>query len=169
MMLNLLSFLLMHPLRALLFSYTFVTQVLLVLLRRIVLPHYPAYQPLRIQIQRSYLSSAVLTFPNLPHRLPIRHMPVNRARKINGIPAYLVPGSRHLSSFRANSASSQRCVVLFAHGGGYARGEARMYVNYMERWVNVATRDNLELAFVAVEYRMCFPVTFLLLMLTLTT
>ncbi|KAL2834155.1 alpha/beta-hydrolase [Aspergillus pseudoustus] len=153
-MLNLLLHLFMHPLRALHLSYTFVAQVILILLGRIILPHYPAYQSLRLKLQRAYLSSAVLTFPNLPHRLPIRHMPEHRAHKINEIPAYLVPGSSHLSSFRGQSPSVQRCVVLFAHGGGYARGEARMYVTYMERWINIAAQHRLDLAFVTVEYQL---------------
>lgn len=52
------------------------------------------------------------------------------------------------------------CLVLYAHGGGYARGEARMYLNYMERWQREAEKVGLELTFLSVEYRMllCPPV-----------
>ena len=158
-MANLLMLLLKHPLRSFLFSYSFATQVVLALVRRIVLPHFPVYQSFRLQIQRAYQSSAALTFPDLPHRLPVSGMPVDRARKVSGAPAYLVPGGKDLASFTHKSATLQRCVILFAHGGGYARGEARMYVNYMERWVKVAEDAKLDLVFMTVEYRMCVPLS----------
>jgi acetyl esterase/lipase len=51
----------------------------------------------------------------------------------------------------------QKCVVLYAHGGGYARGEAKMYINYMERWVKAATLENLDMVFLSVEYRRSTP------------
>lgn len=80
-----------------------------------------------------------------------------RARKLQeDIPAYLIPGSRHLAEFRQSQNDIQKCVVLFAHGGGYARGEARMYVNYMERWITKGAQVGLDLAFVTVEYRKSF-------------
>ncbi|KIW82271.1 hypothetical protein Z517_05298 [Fonsecaea pedrosoi CBS 271.37] len=153
---KLLLMILKHPLRGLIFSYSFLVQILLLLLRRALLPHFPVYQSLRIQVQRAYMGSASLTFPDLTHRLPVGKMPVRRARKIEGgsVPAYLIPGSRDLAEFAApmKSGRGQRCVVIYAHGGGYARGEARMYINYMERWIREASRAELDLVFVSVEY-----------------
>ncbi|OAL33777.1 hypothetical protein AYO20_06953 [Fonsecaea nubica] len=154
---KLLLMLLKHPLRGLIFSYSFLVQILLLLLRRALLPHFPVYQSLRIQVQRAYMGSASLTFPDLTHRLPVGKMPVRRARQIEGgsVPAYLIPGARDLAEFAAapvKSGRGQRCVVIYAHGGGYARGEARMYINYMERWIREASRAELDLVFVSVEY-----------------
>lgn len=146
--------LLRHPLRSIIFSHSFLAQVLLALLRRVLLPHFPHYQSLRVQIQRAYLSAAALTFPDLTHRLPVTNLSLKRARKLDdGVPAYLIPGARPLSEFRLAQKGRQASVVLFAHGGGYARGEARMYVNYMERWVRQAAQTDLDLVFVSVEYR----------------
>ncbi|KAK5045787.1 hypothetical protein LTR84_008880 [Exophiala bonariae] len=151
-MANLWLLLLRHPLRAILFSHSFLSQILLTLLQRLLLPHFPSHQSLRLQIQRAYLSSASLTFPDLTHRLPVGNVPARRARKLENIPAYLVPGSRELSDFAGPKHETRRCVALFAHGGGYARGEARMYLNYMERWIRVAAQASLDLAFLTVEY-----------------
>lgn len=152
-MANLWWLLLSHPLRTLLFSHSFLSQILLALLRRLLLPHFPSHQSLRLQLQRAYLSSASLTFPDLTHRLPVGFVSANRARKLDNVPAYLVPGSRVLSDFGGPKRENRRCVVLFAHGGGYARGEARMYLNYMERWVRAAAQAGLDLVFLTVEYR----------------
>lgn len=159
-MANLLLLILKHPLQALLFTHSFLSQALLVLLRRLLLPHFPVYQPLRLQLQRAYLSSASLMFPDLTHRLPVGNLPARRARKVNeNSPAYLIPGTRHVSDFaRKEKGTTPKCVVLYAHGGGYARGErargeARMYLNYMERWVASARKTSLDLAFFTVEYR----------------
>lgn len=153
-MANLFLLLLRHPLQALLFTHSFLAQVVLLLLRRLLLPHFPFYQSVRLQVQRAYLSSAALTFPNLTHRLPVGNLPVKRARRINvQLPAYLIPGSQTLHEFLERETNHQKCVALFAHGGGYARGEARMYVNYMERWVRFAAESNLDLIFLSVEYR----------------
>ncbi|OAP57404.1 hypothetical protein AYL99_08142 [Fonsecaea erecta] len=152
-MMKLLLLLLKHPLRSLIFSYSFLVQILLVLLRRALLPHFPVYQTLRIQIQRAYLGSASLTFPDLTHRLPVGKLPIGRARKVDGsVPAYLIPGRRELAEFAVPNPKRQQCVVIYAHGGGYARGEARMYLRYMERWVREASKENLDLVFVSVEY-----------------
>lgn len=141
--------LLRNPLRTLFFCQSFLAQILLITLRRILLPYLPTYQSMRIQLQRAYLSSAVMTFPDLTHRLPVGRMSSSRARQIDSsIPAYLVPGVRQL-----RGVNKPKCVVLFAHGGGYARGEARMYVNYMERWVREAASKKLDLVFLSVEYR----------------
>ncbi|KAF4996271.1 hypothetical protein FDECE_12515 [Fusarium decemcellulare] len=63
---------------------------------------------------------------------------------------------RDLDSFSSASpqqGAQKRCVALYAHGGGYARGEANMYVDYMERWVAVAKESGLDLVFLSVEYR----------------
>jgi acetyl esterase/lipase len=126
-----------------------------VLLRRLLLPHFPVYQSLRLQLQRAYLSSASLTFPDLTHRLPVGNISPRRARKVDEtVPAYLIPGTCDLADFaRKGKGATQRCIVLYAHGGGYARGEARMYLNYMERWLASARKRSLDLAFFTVEYR----------------
>lgn len=160
-MANLLLLILKHPLQALLFTHSFLSQALLVLLRRFLLPHFPVYQSIRLQLQRAYLSSASLTFPNLTHRLPVGDVSPRRARKFDeNVPGYLIPGTHHLSDFaQKEQCTRQRCVVLFAHGGGYARGEARMYLNYMERWFLRAMNQALDLAFFTVEYRECIPNT----------
>lgn len=153
-MANLLLLILKHPLQALLFSHTFLSQVFLALLRRLLLPHLPVYQSLRIQLHRAYLSAAALTFPDLTHRLPVGNLSVQRARKVDeSVPAYLIPGKRQLSDFARKANGIQRCVVLYAHGGGYARGEARMYLKYMERWIASAAEKDLDLVFFSVEYR----------------
>lgn len=154
-MANLLLLLLRHPLRSLIFTHSFFSQILLAILRRLLLPHFPSHQSLRLQIQRAYLAAASLTFPDLTHRLPVGNLPPNRARKVGDSPAYLIPGSRQLSDFASPKDGTQACVALFAHGGGYVRGEARMYANYMERWVRGAAQAKLDLVFLSVEYREC--------------
>ncbi|KIX09202.1 uncharacterized protein Z518_00281 [Rhinocladiella mackenziei CBS 650.93] len=152
-MARLVLLLLRHPLRSLLFTHSFLSQVFLVLLRRLLLPHFPVYQPLRVQIERAYLAAASLTFPDLTHRLPVGNLSPKRARRVDDtVPAYLIPGTRELSDYARPVDEKQRCVVLYAHGGGYARGEARMYVNYMERWIASSAQANLDLAFFTVEY-----------------
>ncbi|KIV92791.1 hypothetical protein PV10_04057 [Exophiala mesophila] len=145
--------LLRHPLRTIIFSHSFLAQVLLALLKRVLLPHFPQYQSLRLQVQRAYQAAAALTFPDLTHRLPVTNLSLKRARKLDdAVPAYLIPGARLLSEFHLAPKGRQASVVLYAHGGGYARGEARMYVNYMERWIREAAKANLDLVFVSVEY-----------------
>ncbi|KAK5400811.1 hypothetical protein LTR06_011232 [Exophiala xenobiotica] len=52
----------------------------------------------------------------------------------------------------ADKSHDMQCVAVYAHGGGYARGEARMYIRYMERWVRVAAEAGIHLTFVSVEY-----------------
>lgn len=152
-MANLWLLLMRHPLRSILFAHSFFSQILLVLLRRLLLPHFPSHQSFRLQVQRAYLAAASLTFPDLTHRLPVGKLAPHRARKVENVPAYLIPGSRHLSDFAGPKSERKRCVALFAHGGGYARGEARMYINYMERWVRGAAQEELDLVFLTVEYR----------------
>jgi carboxylesterase type B len=53
----------------------------------------------------------------------------------------------------ASGDSNNRCIVVYAHGGGYARGEARMYLKYMERWEKVAKEMGVDVIFLSVEYR----------------
>lgn len=157
---RLIGMLLRHPISALYFSYSFFVQVLLVLLRRLLLPHFPIFQTLRIQIHRAYLSSSALTFPDLVHRLPVVNCPEARARKVGtaGWTGYVVPGQARLPERLTDVNGPSQMVVLYAHGGGYARGEARMYLNYMERWIKVAAKHDLRLMFLSVEYRkFCCP------------
>lgn len=157
-MANLLSLILRNPIRTTSFSYTFIVQILLIILKRILLPHYPHYQSLRLQLQRAYLSSSSLCFPDFVHRLPITYCSEKRARKVgDSWTGYVVPGTRDLKDTIIQTGDIQRGVVVYAHGGGYARGEARMYLNYMERWVKVAKQAGLELTFLTVEYRKSIP------------
>jgi hypothetical protein len=151
---NLLLLLLCNPLRALRFTYTWVAQSFLVGLRRILVPHVPVYQSLRTQLHRAYLSSAQL-LPEIVHRLPVGEVPESKAKEIKAdFHAYFIPGDKFfLLSQLAKSPSQARCVVLFAHGGGYARGEAKMYMRYMERWERAAKESGLDLVFLSVEYR----------------
>lgn len=158
---RLLKILLRHPIQSFYFGYSFLVQILLILLRRLLLPRFPVYQSLRLQIHRAYLSTASITFPNLVHRLPIGASHVKRARSIGaGWTGYVIPAQRDLRDFTGNADGDKYCVALYAHGGGYAKGEARMYTNYMERWEKVATKAGLRLVFVSVEYREQFSKPF---------
>lgn len=157
-MASLVALLLRHPLQTLHFSYTFTVLLLFALLRRLLLPHFPSYQSVRIQTHRAFLSATSTAFPDLARRLPVGDLGPARARKIQHTCAtYLIPGNRDLSQFAAAQPQHQkkRCVALYAHGGGYARGEAKMYVDYMERWVMIAGEVGLDLVFLSVEYREC--------------
>lgn len=152
-MANILTLLLKNPGKATRFWYTFLVQVFLVLLRRLLLPHWPYYQTLRLQLQRAYLSSTNFHFPDLVHRLPIKSCPEIRARRLGtDWTGYLIPGSV-LKEATLDHGELRSCVVVYAHGGGYARGEARMYMRYMERWVKEAEKHKLKLRFLSVEYR----------------
>lgn len=149
--------LLSNPIKSLLVLYSFLAQALLVLLRQALLAHFPAYQPLRIQLQRCYLAACSLHFPDLTHRLPADEVHVTKARFLDkkGWKAYVIPGTvspRH--SFAKDRALERPgAVIIYAHGGGYARGEAKMYLNYFERWVKVAAERGMDIVFVSVEYR----------------
>lgn len=133
------------------FTYTFAVQVVLVCLKFALLPHLPRYQSFRTQIHRAYWSSSSTIFFPIIHRLPVTGCPEARARKIgSGWTAYVIPGTQKLE---AVVAEPRTCVVVYAHGGGYARGEARMYLNYMERWQREAAELGLKIVFVSVEYR----------------
>lgn len=149
-----LEMMLSHPIQAGTFIYVFLSRTLLVLLSRILLPTAPRYQTLRIELQRAYLTSASLCFPDLTFCLPTKY-PESDALPVagKGWTGYVVPGGRHPESVLEEVASvSEHRVVLFAHGGGYARGEARMYVPYMRRWVTGAKERGLKLVFLSVEY-----------------
>ncbi|KAG4427851.1 hypothetical protein IFR05_016669 [Cadophora sp. M221] len=147
-----------NPLRAAGFLYTWITASVLVILNRLLLPHYPVYQDLRVRFQRAYLSSAALLFPDLVHRLPVGELPDSQAFPIrsssHGFEGYLIPGSKGpiIKDLASHNMRQGKCVVLYAHGGGYARGEARMYLNYMNRWERVASKTGLDLVFLSVEY-----------------
>jgi acetyl esterase/lipase len=154
-MARLIVLMLQHPFQSLLFVQSFAAQVILIFLKRILLPHFPVYQSLRLQLQRAYLAAANVAFPDIVHRLPIGDVPQHRARKIDpALDAYLIPGSKRLSTYTKGPQKGKRCVIIYAHGGGYARGEAKMYMNYMERWVERAAQADLDIVFLSVEYRM---------------
>lgn len=148
---RLFKILLSNPLRSLKFTYSFTVQVLLVCLKFALLPHLPKYQSFRTQIQRAYWASGSTLFPNLIHRLPVTGCPETRARQVgSGWTAYVIPGTKQLGNLPRKPGA---CVAIYAHGGGYYRGEARMYLNYMERWHNEAADLGLDITFVSVEYR----------------
>jgi len=149
-----LKLMLLNPLSALKFLYTFSTQSVLVVVRRVLLPHFPFYQSLRTQLQRAFMSSCSITFPDLCWGLPVGSVPEHKARVVApDVPAYTIPGSHSLTVPTTNKVPGTRCVAVYAHGGGYARGEARMYIRYMERWVRAAADAGINLTFVSVEYR----------------
>jgi hypothetical protein len=105
------------------------------------------------------MSTCVSILPNLVYRLPVGPVPEVRAKEIQAdFLAYLIPGNKpSLLSQIAKQSTKSQCIVLFAHGGGYARGEAKMYLNYMERWVEVAAEIGLDIVFLSVEYRELSP------------
>jgi hypothetical protein len=151
---HILNLILRNPSSAIRFSYSFVAQSFLVVLRRILLPHIPNYQSLRVQFQRAYLSSCSATFPDLTHRLPVGPVAETKAKQVGSDwTGYIIPGHKSLKPLTAGDPGQSRCIALYAHGGGYARGEAKMYINYMERWVRVAAEAGLDLTFLSVEYR----------------
>lgn len=160
-MASLIALLFRNPLQSFLFFYNFSVLILLFLLRRVLLPHFPAYQTFRTQVQRAFLSATSTAFPDLARRLPVGKLPESRARKVQcDCDTYLIPGEQTLSSFVPVSKNAKKqAVVLYAHGGGYARGEARMYVDYMERWVQVAKSVDIDIVFLSVEYRELLPIT----------
>jgi hypothetical protein len=156
-------YILRHPLATLKFLYTFNTQVALLLLKRALLPFLPRYQTLWQQIRRAYLLSAGT---EMVHRLPANYSQ-KRARLVTGVgetgkwKGYVVPGRRELKDFTEGELAkgvegadrAKKVVALYAHGGGYGWGEARMYVNYFERWVRRGKEEGVELVVVSVEYR----------------
>jgi hypothetical protein len=156
---HLVELILRHPAQASLFTYTFLAQSVLVVLRKVLIPHIVPYQSLRIQFHRAYLSSCSATFPDLAWRLPVGPVPEYKARLLNAeFTGYIIPGTKSLKVIPGEPSSPTRCVALYAHGGGYARGEAKMYIGYMERWVRVASEHGLDLVFLSVEYRELKPV-----------
>ncbi|PPJ59594.1 hypothetical protein CBER1_01174 [Cercospora berteroae] len=68
-----------------------------------------------------------------------------------GWSGYIIPGHDRAVLSRATDKTNVT-VILFAHGGGYARGEARMYVPYVKRWVACAKAAGLGIVFLSVEY-----------------
>ncbi|RAH76356.1 alpha/beta-hydrolase [Aspergillus japonicus CBS 114.51] len=150
-MVKLCKLLLQNPGRSFQFLYTFTVQMLLIGLRAILLPGLPHYQSLRLRLHRAYWSSSSYCFPELIHRLPVTDCPLARARRVGDkFSGYVIPGTAELSVTPDDK--RQRCIVIYAHGGGYARGEARMYLNYMDRWIAGAAQEGLELVFLSVEY-----------------
>lgn len=149
-----------NPWKSLKFLYTWSVSTSLVVLRGIILPNIPIYQPLRIRLQRAYLSSAAVVFPDLVHRLPVGPLPKTEAWPLKSsthrFEGYLIPGTKAtlLKELSAGNSHKHQCVVLYAHGGGYARGEAKMYLKYMKRWERVAMSMSLDLVFLSVEYRL---------------
>jgi acetyl esterase/lipase len=145
--------LLQNPVQAIKFTCCFFAQLLLIALHHILLPSFPQYQCLRIEVQRAYLISTSLYFPTFTHRLPADYGP-NDAISISGKgwSGYVIPGPDP-DVLKQAAGNGELKVVLYGHGGGYARGEARMYVPYMKRWVEVARHKGLEIVFLSVEYR----------------
>jgi hypothetical protein len=155
---HLLKLLFCNPFSSICFAYTFLAQCFIVVLRRSLLPHLPIYQSLRIQLQRAYMSSCSVTFPDLTYRLPVGLVADTKAKRVGSDwTGYIIPGNHSLKSAATKEPAESRCVALYAHGGGYARGEAKMYINYMERWVRFAAESGMDLTFLSVEYRELWP------------
>ncbi|KAF7527642.1 hypothetical protein PCG10_002606 [Penicillium crustosum] len=140
-----------HPLQALKFCYSFFAQCFIDITERVLLPHYPTYQSLRTRLARAYLGAAAIHLPDIVHRLPVSNCPASRARPVEGAnwKGYIIPGSCTLLD---NDDEYKYIIILYAHGGGYVRGEARQYLNYMERWINAAAGKGIKLIFLSVEY-----------------
>lgn len=157
-----LRLMLQHPVQTCNFLYCFAIQLLLFALHRILLPTYPRYHSVRIEAQKAYLSSTSLHFPTLTHRLPATYSE-QQATPITGKGwnGYIISGETPHSLAEATD-SNVLTVVLYAHGGGYVRGEARMYLWYFKRWIAVAKTKGLEIIFVSVEYRTYFRCRFML-------
>jgi len=149
---RLLEVLAQNPLGSLKALYTCTCQTLLICLGFCLLPGLPRYQTLRQQIHKAYWASCSTYYSNIIHRLPVTRCPEERARRIGSTwTSYVIPGTAKLNSSMNDNGN---VVILYAHGGGYARGEARMYLNYMERWQREASKVGLQITFVSVEYRM---------------
>ena len=152
-----------NPVKFACFSYTFLANAVLSVLKRVLLPTFPRYQPLRTDLQRAYLASASIHLPDIVHRLPITGCPEKRARRIGKDWAgYIVPGVRELAEFQTSSSDrNNQCVILYAHGGGYARGEALQYLRYYERWITIGAASGLDVIFLTVEYSEFFRLSLL--------
>jgi hypothetical protein len=113
---TLLALMLQHPVQSVLFAYSFASQVVLVCLRRILLPHFPVYQSLRLQLQRAYLAAASVAFPEIVNRLPVGDVPQQRAHKADPkFDVYLIPGHKDLSIYAKNPENgSKMCRALRA-------------------------------------------------------
>lgn len=143
-----------HPIQAVVFFYGFLVRVLIVLGSRILLPNAPRYQSLRTELQRAYLTSTSLNFPDLTFCLPAAY-PESQAFPIQGSgwKGWLIPGGKDaLSTLERAAKQDDHRVVIYAHGGGYARGTARMYTPYMHRWAGGATGHGIKLIFLSLEY-----------------
>lgn len=153
--LRFLQLVLEQPWSALVTLYVFATQVCLICLHRTLLPQWPRYQSFRLQLHRAWWAASSTHYPNLVHLLPITSCPDVRARKVGSSEwtGYLIPGTRVLTEIARSPPISKICVIIYAHGGGYARGEARMYLRFMERWEAKASRNGLNITFLSVEYR----------------
>lgn len=139
------------PVEFIVFAYAFCIRITLIVASRLLLPPHSRYQSLRTEVQRAFQTSASLHFREFTHRLPAEYPPRD-ARLVTGkgFKGYLIPGDD--TAALKNASNSNGRVVLFAHGGGYAIGTARMYVPYMKRWVDLARKRGVNLVFLSVEY-----------------
>ncbi|KAH7127791.1 Alpha/Beta hydrolase protein [Dactylonectria estremocensis] len=150
---RLIELLVSHPLNTIAFCYTFTVQFSVILARCLLLPHVHRYQSFRTLVQRAYWSSAYGTFRQLIHRLPVVRCPETRARRVGSDwTGYIIPGTKRLDNLPSAPADLVSCVAVYAHGGGYGFGEARMYLNYMDRFVSDAEKVGLDITFLSVEY-----------------
>ncbi|KAL4889494.1 alpha/beta-hydrolase [Aspergillus ambiguus] len=145
--------LLQNPIRFFKFLHAFIAQLSLIALEKLLLPGWPHVQSFRLRLHRAYWASSSYYFPELIHRLPVTNCPSTRARRVGSDwTGYIIPGTKDIGGSKSDDAIAAPCVIVYAHGGGYARGEARMYLNYMERWVSEARKTGIDLMFVSVEY-----------------
>lgn len=154
---RLIRLMLRSPIPSVCICYSFTIQVILICIERLLIPKWPRYQSFRLKLQRAWWATCATYAPNLIHLLPADDYPDTRARKVGNSEwtGFIVPGTRQLRNVAKllQSSSSQQCVIVFVHGGGYARGEARMYLRFMERWQAQARLHGLEVTFLSVEYR----------------
>ncbi|KAF5857630.1 hypothetical protein ETB97_005483 [Aspergillus alliaceus] len=152
-MVKLWKLLLRNPIRSCRFIHAFVTQVFIVTLKRALLPGWPHYQSYRLQLQRCYWASSSFYFPEVVHRLPVTDCPSSEARRVGlDWSGYVIPGTKNLKDLQFSDLNPNTCIAIYAHGGCYARGEARMYLNYMKRWTQGAAAVGLDITFLSVEY-----------------
>ncbi|KAF9889090.1 hypothetical protein FE257_008067 [Aspergillus nanangensis] len=103
-----------NPIRLILFTYSFAISSLVAILERVLLPHYPVYQPLRIRLARAYFSAAATHIPRLVHRLPVTNCPPERALKQAGDDweGYLIPA---LSGEATHPAQRESFLKAYQH------------------------------------------------------
>ncbi|KAH8754663.1 Alpha/Beta hydrolase protein [Hyaloscypha sp. PMI_1271] len=142
-----------HPWKFLKFSWAYLRYLLLALADRLLFPFACRPISLHTETARCYLGASLSCFVELIFSAPPGLGPDDfEAVKLKGVPAVLVPPGKKLETL---SRQTERTVVLlYAHGGGYAFGEALMYIDAYKRWIREAEANGLCLIIVSVDYRL---------------